>query len=244
MSKSLLKQNDEFVPIEDIVSLFVTITQIVLVPTSELGGKGDKQDVPASHVLVFEGVLDVNLNELIGVSEVLSSAEIPADTYGEIRLSISYPRLVLTSEPEMEFTNIQLTANGRLFVQETFEILEGQDTLLLIDFGGVNVVVTGGAFTGETDFVLKEFLDVSLDVVDASVMALGTITGLDTAGDSFVLDIADSDSELTVNYGGAEILLPGGSTGSEEDLDVGTLVDVGGTISVNGTLGADTVQIL
>ena len=92
MAKSLLKQNEDFVPIEDIVSLSVTITKIVLVPTSELGGNGGKQDVPASHVLVFEGVLDVNLKELIGVSEVLSSAEIPADTSGEIRLSISDPR--------------------------------------------------------------------------------------------------------------------------------------------------------
>lgn len=240
------------VPIEDIESLTVTITKIVLDRAGvaeddeedaeengeENGGKNG--DEAPSKVVVFSGELEVNLLDLVGVSEVLSTAEVPAGKYTKIRLEISNPRLVLASDPETEITDIQLTANGRLFVSQQFEIPAGESVLLLLDFGGIHLVPLGNG-----GYVLTPQLQVTIEITSADVTATGVISALDTDNDTLTLELEDGSIE--VDYSGAEIFLPPDTdtpTGQESDLAVGLTVQVQGTATVNGPVSASSIHIL
>jgi hypothetical protein len=241
------------VPIGDIESLFVTVTKVVLVPadddddleeengeegeTEDKGVKGDDDD-DSSHVVVFEGSLEVDLLNLMDVSEVLSSAEVPAGTYNQVRLHIENPRLFLASDPETEDTNIQLTANGRLFVTGQFTLPPGQESLIVLDFGGIHLVRTGNG-----DYVLTPQLSATVSVSDAAVTATGIVADLDTDANTFTLLL--TEGELAVSYADdVEVLLPDASPGSEADLADGLEVQVTGTLQPDGSVVADSIQIL
>jgi len=165
---------------------------------------------------------------------------VPAGTYTQVRLSIENPRLVLSADTETELTNIQLTANGRLFVSETFELEGGESTLIVLDFGGIHLVQQGHG-----GFVLTPQLRAEINLVSAEALAQGTILSVDTAAETFVLGLADG--ELEVHYGAAVIFLPSDTdtpTGSEADLVAGVQVDVAGLLAVDGTLNAGTIYVL
>lgn len=234
------------VGVDLIQSLTVTLTEISLDRAGNGGGaegegegEGEGEQDP-SKVVVFSGAVDVNLLDLLGVSEVLASVEVPSGAYSKIRLSIENPRLVLVAAPEVELTNIQLTANGRLFVNEDFVLPEGQNSLILLDFGGIKLVQLGNG-----NYVLTPQLAADVEVTSADVSASGTITSIDTAQDQFVLAIADG--ELEVTYTDAAIYLPGDTetpTGAEDDLVAGAEVHIEGTLFVDGSVAASAIHVL
>ena len=234
------------VPIEDIESLTVTVTEIVLHRASaggdeeEEGEEEENGDKIASNVVVFSGSLEVNLLDLVGVSEVLSTAEIPAGKYTKIRLSITDPRLVLKADPETVITDIHLTANDRLFVSEPFEIPAGESVLLLLDFGGIHLVPQGNG-----GYTLTPQLRVTITITSAEVTATGVISTLDTDND--VLTRQLEEGSIEVEYSGAVIFLPEDTdtpTGEESDLAAGQTIVVQGTATVGGTVTADAIHIL
>lgn len=232
------------VGVDLIQSFTVTLTEISLDRAGNGGAEGEGEgegegEQDPSKVVVFSGAVDVNLLDLLGVSEVLASVEVPSGAYSKIRLSIENPRLVLVANPEVELTNIQLTANGRLFVNEDFELPEGQNSLILLDFGGIKLVQLGNG-----DYVLTPQLAADVEVTSADVSASGTITSIDTAQDQFVLAIADG--EIEVVYTGAAIYRPGDTdtaTGQETDLVVGAEVHLEGTLFVDGSVAATSIHI-
>lgn len=231
---------------DDIASLVLTVSEITLVP---YGGEDDedeieepeaKQGEEASHVVVFEGSMDIDLKDLSGVSEVLSSAEVPAGVYSQIRLSISDPRLVLASDPETVITDVHLTANNRVFITQRFEIPEGQTSLLMLDFGGLHLVQTGN-----NGYVLTPQIQAVLDIVNADVYADGEVSALDADADTFTLLMAEG--ELEIDYAAAVIWLPtdiDAATGTEADLADGLLVEVSGLLGTDGVVDATAVYIL
>jgi hypothetical protein len=160
------------VALEDIESLTVTVTKVSLVPAGESGdtdeGESEAKGGGASHPVLFEGAMDVNVLDLTDVSAVLSSADVEPGRYEQIRLEIENPRLVLVSDPETVITDVQLTANGRLFISGEFEIPEGEDLLLTLDFGGIHLVETGNG-----KFVLTPQLRADLTVSDANAVVVG-----------------------------------------------------------------------
>jgi len=236
VAESLVKQvlagtDKADVPMADIASLTVTITEISL----DASGSSEEE----AKVVVFEGSTDVDLLDLQGVSEIISEAEVPPGTYTKIRLSIDNPRLVLAAEPEVTLTDIQLTANGRLFVSQTFEVPEGQTSLIILDFGGVKLVQQGNG-----GFTLTPQLDVSLTVTDADVTANGTVVSVDTEASSLVLSVGDG--EISVDLSTAAIFLPTDTdtaTGSIASLSAGLTVTVEGLLNVDGSITAAVVRI-
>lgn len=229
------------VPTEDISSLTVTVTEISLHTDDddeEVEGEGAK-----SHhggVLVFEGSQDLELLSLEGLSEVFSTAEIPAGTYSQIQLSIENPRLRLTDDPETEITNIKLTANGRLFVSETFEVPEDGNSLIELTFEDLHLVRNGNG-----RYVLTPQLRADIAVSSADVAATGTIASVDPDNDSMVVTLAEGD--VTVLYAGASIFLATDTdtpTGTEAELVVGASVDIVGTIDLDGVITATEIHIL
>lgn len=226
---------------DDIYSLTVTIDEIALDKDDDTSDdEGDDDKANKSKVVVFTGPIDVNLLDLTNVSEALSTAEVPAGTYTKIRLAISNPRLVLNADPNTEITNIKLTANGYLFINQTFTLADGEQSLLLLDFGGIHLVLNGNG-----RYVLTPQLQADLTQMSAEVMASGEIANLDTDADEFTLLLADG--ELEVDYSAALIFLETDTdtaTGTEAELADGQIVEVTGLLQVDGSVVADSVRIM
>lgn len=236
---------------EDIASLMVTLTEISLdhvngPPAAEDEGEGEIAEEGEANagnkIVVFSGSVDLELRDLIGVSELISNADIPAGRYTKIRLSIEDPRMTLVSDPDTVITDIQTTANGRLYVSSNFEVPEGQDSLILLDFQGLHLVQTGNG-----GYVWTPQLRAEISVEPADVQVQGQVESVDTEADTLSL-LPDSGSEAVQGaYAGAAIYLPEDTdtpTGTEADLSAGTSVIVEGTLSVSGDITATTIWVL
>jgi len=250
------KQGGGPVPVDDIESLTVTVTDIVFFmeddddgdddngdDNGDEKGEDDAEDDEGEQVDVFDGELVVDLKDLTGLSEVLSSTEVPAGEYSRIVLNIENPVLVLADDPDTEITDIQLTANSRLFVTEMFELPEEQDSLIVLDFGGIMLVETGGGM-----FVLTPQLGAEINVSSAAAQVTGVLTNLDTDENSFTVDFGDDGSiDVVYDETTVEIFLEADTdtpTGTEADLTDGQTVEVEGTLFVDGSLNADRITIV
>lgn len=236
---------------EDIASLMVTLTEISLdhvngPPAAEDEGEGEIAEEgeadARNKIVVFSGSTDLELRDLIGVSELISNADIPAGRYTKIRLSIEDPRMTLVSDPDTVITDIQTTANGRLYVSSNFEVPEGQDSLILLDFQGLHLVQTGNG-----GYVWTPQLRAEISVELADVQVQGQVESVDTEADTLSL-LPDSGSEaVQVAYAGAAIYLPEDTdtpTGTEADLTAATRVIVEGDLSVSGNITATAIWLL
>ena len=226
---------------EDIYSLTVTVTEISLDTGDDDGeDEGDDDKGSGSGVVIFEGSQDLELISLEGLSEVFSTADVEPGTYTKIRLAIENPRLRLNDDPETEITNIKLTANGHLFVSETFEVPEEGNSLIALTFEDLHLVRNGNG-----RFVLTPQLSADIAVSSADVAATGTIASVDADNDSMVVTLAEGD--VTVLYTGASIFLvtdTDTATGTEADLVAGASVDIVGTIDLDGVITATEIRLL
>jgi hypothetical protein len=251
-----LLSDEKNLDLSEIESLYVTVTEVVLdscvedeevvdeLPAVKQDDLEEVEDTPeddgCSKVSVFTGAVDVNLLDLMGVSEILSSVDVPAGSYKKIRISIENPRLVLVSDPETIITDVHLTANGRLFISEEFELLEGEQNLLVLDFGGIHLVELGNG-----GFVLTPQLQADLQITSAVAETGGTIESVDETTGMVVLALADGTVEVI--YTGAAIYLPTDTdtpTGTVADLQPGVDVEVQGTLFVDGSITATAIYIL
>ncbi len=247
------------VPLDEIESLRITVTRVVFdrvvgageeeeedegeeegeeEDAEDSGEKQDDDEEDGSKIEVFTGSLEVDLKELqeSELSEVLSSAEIPAGRYTKIRLEYENPVLELTDGTISE--DIHETANSRLFVSQQFEIPEGP-ILMSLDLNGLHLVETGG----DGGYVFTPQLEVTLDIQSAVVTATGTISALDTEQNTLTLTLEDGETQ--VNYTDeTAITLPDGAAGTEADLAVGQEVEVTGIVDLEGTVTADSIHIV
>jgi hypothetical protein len=207
----------------------------------------DDSDDEDEKVVIFEGELVVDLLDLTQISEVLSSAEVPAGRYTKIRLSIENPQLVLVGgDPAAPITDIHLTANGHLFISEEFELADGEDMLLMLDFGGIHLVQQGHG-----GFVLTPQLRADLEQMTATAKLRGAVVSVDTATQTFLLDVGDDEGEeaaeppVEVDYSQAVLVLDdeAGTPASEADLLALPMVRVEGTLWVDGGIEASLVLI-
>lgn len=245
---------------ESVESLTVTVTEIALeycpALVAEGEGEGEGEVVEESdeekcecayecgeelqRIVVFEGEKTVNLRDLSGISEVISTAELPAGYYVKIWLSIKDPQLILTDDPDTVLTNVQLTANGRLFACAGFELLEGDNSLVMLDFESFHLVQAGNS----GKYVLTPHLRVTVQVQDAAVFVTGAIVAVDPQASILTLDVANSDAAVDVDFSSAAVILADATPGTPADLVVGANVQVTGTLSVSGLISADTVTLM
>lgn len=240
------------VPVEDIESLTVTITRITLDMDDddddddgeELEEEVDKNDTP-SKVEVFSGEMRVNILDLTGVSQLISLEEVPAGHYTKIRLEIQDPELVLKPDPETVYTNIQLTANDRLFIDVDFELEDNENRILVLDFGGIHLVELG---PGNGGYVLTPQLRASLEVLYfENTFVQGVIQSIDYDTNTLVLVV--EGGEITVTYTeDAEIFLADDDettpTGAETDLLAGMEIVCYGDLYSDNTMNATRIEIV
>lgn len=195
-------------------------------------------DENTSQIEVFNGSADIDLVNLEAISEILSSVQIPAGTYTKIRLSIENPRLVLAANPTVELTNVQLTANGRVFVSQTFNIPAGSNQLLLLDFMGIHLVETGAG-----KYILTPQLRTDISIVSAEASVEGEVLTIDeTEGeielllDSSTITILVTEDTVIVDADDNPITLA--------DIMPGDIINVEGLLNVDGTVTALTIEVL
>ncbi len=237
------------VPVEDIESLTVTITRIVLDKTADQPGADDGDEEPAEklenveQVEVFSGEMPVNVLDLTGVSQLISLEEVPAGHYTKIRLEIKDPELVLKAEPETVYTNIHLTANDRLFINVKFDLEDGAERVLVLDFGGIHLVQLGSG-----DYNLTPQLRANLEVLTVeNTFVQGVIASIDYETNALVLPV--EGGEVAVSYGDdVEIFLATDDevtpTGVETDLLAGTEVICFGDLFSDNTMVATRIEIV
>lgn len=258
----LFKQGGGPLPLDQIESLVVTVEKVELLRDDEdedldddngddtddetkgEEGDGDGDDDGEGDddgpVEVFTGSMDIDLVDLLGVSEILSAVEVPADDYKRIILSISNPRLVLASDPETVITDVMLTANGRVFVDGDFSVEDGESRILQIDLGGIHLVQTGSG-----KFVLTPQLEADIEAVMLEdVVVVGDLVSIDKDNDTFELDTGEGI--VVVSYAGADIFPFMGMdpTGTEDDLMNAVAIDVEGTLQLDGSVVATSIRIL
>ncbi|HUW59487.1 MAG TPA: DUF4382 domain-containing protein [Candidatus Bathyarchaeia archaeon] len=194
------------------------------------------------RIVVFTGEKKVNLRDLSGISEVISTADLPAGSYCKIRLAIETPRLVLVQAdvPGTVLEEVQLTANGHLFVSGGFVLPEGESSLVLLDFESFHLVQAGNS----GKYVLTPQLRATIQVQSAEAQATGAIAAIDPVTSMLTLDVDDSDAVIDVDFTAAAIVRADLTPGDPADLVVGTHIQVTGTLSVSGVITADTISLI
>jgi hypothetical protein len=151
------------VPVEDIESFLLTVDRISLNVSAE-DDTAEAEEDSTGIIIVFDASEqpavdnEIDLVDLENLSDILSSAEVPAGDYGQIRMEISDPRLRLVGDAVGEYrTNVSLTANGRLFANVDLVISPGETTYLRLVLDRIHLVETGGG-----DFVLTPQLRVEV----------------------------------------------------------------------------------
>jgi hypothetical protein len=191
---------------------------------------------PAETIEVFSGELEVNLKDLIGVSQALSSLNIPAGWYTEIRLTMENPRLTLKDNPDTVITDIELPGNGQVTFSEMFELAAGK-ALVSMDLGGIDLTTAGNG-----EYVFSPQLLAEFDASSAAIIATGPL-GI-VGNDSMSLNL--SEGALNVQFRGASIFMPQDTTqatGTAANLLQGSTVSAIGTVNLDGTVAADEIHV-
>jgi hypothetical protein len=165
---AVLAQETAPVPAEELESFLLDVSRIVLNAkaeddTSEADDDSTHDD-SSNMVVIFDAEEqpevdnEIDLIDLTNLSGMISSAEVPVGHYSQIRLEIANPRLrFVDEEPEEYLTNVQLTANGRMFAGVDLEISEGETVNLMLELNRIQLVQKGNG-----DFVLTPKLGVDL----------------------------------------------------------------------------------
>ncbi len=243
------------VPVDDIESLTVTITRIVLDKAVDEAdddddaeeGDGEEETVEklenVEQVEVFSGEMRVNILDLAGVSQLISLEEVPAGHYTKIRLEIQDPELVFKTDPETVYTNIHLTANDRLFITVDFELEDGDNRVLVLDFGGIHLVALGNG-----DYNLTPQLRAELEILTVeNTFVQGVIESIDYETNSIVLAV--EGGQVAVTYGDdAEVFLASDDdvtpTGLETDLLAEMEIICFGDLFSDNTMTASRIEIV
>ena len=219
------------VAIADIDAFYVTLTGITMMRE----GSGT--------VAVYSGdPVVINLVELMGVSSVLSSSEVEAGTYNQIRLHIADPVLYLVDDPLVPITDIHLTANDRLMITGQFEVPQEQISLLELEFTSMHLVELGhGGFT------LTPQLRADISITDAAVQFTGTIIAIDEVSE--MISVALAEGDIDIYYADADIYLSFEAynlmdvDGSALDLALNAEIWVEGLLQVDGTVLAESIVL-
>lgn len=199
------------------------------------------------RVMIFSGEFDIDLLNLTDLSQILTTADVPAESYCRIFIRLENPRLVLASDPETVITDVHLTSNGRLFLKERFSIMEDEEILVLLDFGGIHLYRRHGGY------VLSPRLRADIRVIDADMEIEGAVLSIDTAMKSFeveteegsILDVFVDRKTAILTDDDADDSAPAGAVVKLRfnDLAAGQQVRVLGTMDASAVIEADSVEV-
>lgn len=225
-----------------------------VVPEDDENGDDDGDDNGDNGngglVTVFTGSFDVELKDLSMLGQVLNELDIPAARYCKIRIRIENPRLVLASDPTTELNNVHLTANGRLFIQDRFELEPGEEVLIVINFGGLHLLDAGTSGM----YVLTPQLRADIEATEAEVEIEGVIISKDDMAEIIEVRTPSDDVFEVIVTGMTNIFTDDDSDDGARgvvtdfpltfaDLAVDQNVEVEGTLMVGDQITADSIEV-
>ncbi|MBX7257475.1 MAG: DUF4382 domain-containing protein [Candidatus Hydrogenedentes bacterium] len=217
-------------------SLTVTVTDLSV----DYAGVDPPSGGEVENIPLLSEPVEVDIFHLdeTGLSKVLNSVELPAGYYTALHVSFENPRLLVQLAGQDILFDLQITAQGSLTINTTFQLPEN-DCVLLVDFGGIHL-----SLDGQGALILTPNITVEILESGTSIEAEGTIKSVNTDNQTLVLDIGLVNAK--VDYSAAGIYLPTDTytpSGTEADLVTGAEVTVAGVIGSDGVIQANTITI-
>jgi hypothetical protein len=195
----------------------------------------------------------LDLVDLQLISEVLTSVNLPVGKYTKIALYYENPVVTVGG---VETTDVQTTANGRIFISQNFIVPDTGPVLIQIDFKEIGLTETGNS----GKYVLNPQLRVDISIETALVEFAGTILSITPEPQSISVDSGTTILDVAVNDGTeivrqqevappvveeppaladfVEVEVPFG------DLMIGDKVEVDGVLQLDGTIEADRIEVV
>jgi hypothetical protein len=217
------------VRLDELESLVVSVDEIQL--TRQLNGGSET-------LTVFDEAFDLDLLNVMGVYEVLHSADIPPGLFVEATLILSNARVEFADNPGT-LVPVDMLDGGVLTVPVEFTNEEGEEALLILDLGGLNLteLEAGG-------YQLIPDLWVDLLATNIPAQVIGQIARIHHEYDELVVE--KNDRRIEVNFANAIVFLPEDfdvPTGSHDDLEVEQKVFVYGLLDYTGLMHAHVIVI-
>ena len=204
-------------------------------------------------ITVYVGLFTFDVMKPTDLSEVLSSRDLPSGRYCKIRLYVQNPRLLLDIDvtepidpenpPQYREDVVKLTANGRLFIGQHFELEPGEEEIIEIEFLGLHLVQSGSS--EPFDFVLTPQMRADVDVTESEIEQTFFFVSVDCATDTLVVENEEGE-EFTVAIGAAAISDSNETELACEDLEslvTGDPLEIEGTLSLGNMIAATSVEV-
>jgi len=183
-------------PEYDITSIMVTVSDSeeegVAVHRADDDGEGEWITLPITGDNPFD-LLQLQAQDL---EALLATEEVTAGKYTQIRMTIEKVEVTLGDGEPQEAT----LPSGKLKFVRPFEVVDGETTIILLDFdASKSVVVTGAGKDGEAKIIVKPVVKLSVQQTESHELASveGTISEVDTKA-STVSIIPDGETEPVV----------------------------------------------
>jgi plastocyanin len=221
---------------------------VTVVEDDEMESRGEEEeeddDDNTTFITVFAGSIDVNILDLtlFDLNEIITNVVLPAGQYKGARLHIENPRLVLKADPGTVITDVQLTANGRLFIKHDFFLPGGEEAVVKIQFGDIHLVITGSG-----KYVLTPHLKIVTDDGPVEAEFKGEITEI--AEDKMSITVQHKFSfsswiviidEFTEIF---EVVDDMENPLTVDNLAVGQCVEIEGVLNEDNTITADEIEV-
>jgi hypothetical protein len=167
------------VPVDAIETFLIDVDRILLYAEDDSAEVeetfADAGEDSAAKVVIFDAAEqpavdnEIDLVDLTNLSDIISSAVVPPGEYVKVALEISNPRLALVGDSrvamaELEYiTDVQLTANGRLFSSMDLLLAGGDTVNLELLLHEIHLVEKGGGGFVLTPQLRVEIVD-DLDI--------------------------------------------------------------------------------
>ncbi len=167
-------------PASDFSEVNVTVNEVSLL--SDDGGS----------VILFSGERRVNLLALQEVEDLFTVTEdVPAGTYGKIRLMVSEPEFVKTDGQPVTGSQIHLVANGKidLVPEHPIEVIAGEALVVSLDCDAEKSIFIHVSNQNDPVYQFRPvvFVDVLHDFDTRLVSVRGKIISIDPSTHSFLL---------------------------------------------------------
>lgn len=222
-------------PADELEALTVTIESATLI------GSEGQVDVPLPN----GDPITLNLLDLDGINQILTTASVPSARYSKLRLDISDASVTW---PDGTIEPVTIVANGKvdLNFQGSVDVADGESLTIQLDFSAEDSLKL--AETGNGRLILRPqiFVTTGMDAADPDNPSLddlrGVIASVDADARTFELRTL-AGSRIVVVVTDDTVIVSHEQEATFEDLQPGLPVHVEGSLHANGRLVATTVQL-
>jgi hypothetical protein len=222
-------------PADELDALTVTIESATLI------GSAGHVDVP----LPDGNPITLNLLDLDGINQILTTASVPADQYSKLRLEI---RDASVTWPDGTVEHVTIVANGKvdLNFQGTVEIVEGGSVTLQMDFSAEDSLKLTETGSGRLILRPQIFVIAGMDAADPDNPPVddlrGVVESVDADARTFELRTL-SGSHIVIVVTDDTVIVSHDDEATFEDIQPGLPVHVEGSLQADGTLVATVVHL-